>query len=574
MEAPTSSTQGTKQTDGGDLAGATSTAIQVVPPSSPDHQINTASNPNEPSPPGLHHTSSAKMMMEEEIKVSGMISQHQLEQTTTVRVSVTGNVDSGKTTLTGILAAPAGITDDGRGALRDRVFNFAHEKENGRTTSIGHEIIGFDINGHQVTSLKQKDQVGAKKKTLWPEIVQASSRVVQLIDLCGHEKYLKTTMFGLSSLYPHYNMLVVGANMGVSRMTKEHIGITQALKIPMFVVVTKIDLAPPEIYNQTVANLSKILKGLCNLKPIVVKDEKNLDQIAEMMPARQICPIFSVSNVSTTGIDVLKTFFAKLPLYDSQAIQIDEEIANQSGSIYNELVESEFIVDSTYNVKNVGFVVGGTVTKGEIQLNSTLMMGPDKNGTFKGVIVKGIQENRVDVAECKKGQTVTLLIKSVVKNQALKFARNSFKKGVTLLGVNMAKANQMKKGGAQVNPSQALEQLCVREFEAEVVILHHATTIKQNYQAVVHCAGIRQSATAIDIDKIASTTTSQPIIVSPDGLQMADQNKKMLNTGDKGLVRFRFSYYPELLKPGSTIMFREGRTKGLGYVTRVFPGKA
>jgi GTPase len=53
-------------------------------------------------------------------------------------------------------------------------------------------------------------------------------------------------------------------------------------------------------------------------------------------------------------------------------------------------VESEFIVDSTYNVKNVGFVVGGTVTKGEIQLNSTLMMGPDKNGTFKGVIVKGI----------------------------------------------------------------------------------------------------------------------------------------------------------------------------------------
>jgi hypothetical protein len=42
----------------------------------------------------------------------------------------------------------------------------------------------------------------------------------------------------------------------------------------------------------------------------------------------------------------------------------------------------------------------------------------------------------------------------------------------------MAKANQMKKGGAQVNPSQALEQLCVREFEAEVQILHHATTIK------------------------------------------------------------------------------------------------
>jgi GTPase len=62
----------------------------------------------------------------------------------TLRVSVTGNVDSGKTTLTGILSAPSGTTDDGRGSLRDRVFNFQHEKENGRTTSIGHEIIGFD----------------------------------------------------------------------------------------------------------------------------------------------------------------------------------------------------------------------------------------------------------------------------------------------------------------------------------------------------------------------------------------------------------------------------------------------
>lgn len=62
----------------------------------------------------------------------------------TLRMSVTGNVDSGKTTLTGILSAPPGTTDDGRGALRDKVFNFAHEKENGRTTSIGHEIIGFD----------------------------------------------------------------------------------------------------------------------------------------------------------------------------------------------------------------------------------------------------------------------------------------------------------------------------------------------------------------------------------------------------------------------------------------------
>jgi GTPase len=369
-----------------------------------------------------------------------------------------------------VLSCPSGINDDGRGALREKVFNFTHEKENGRTSSIGHEIIGFDKDGSQVSSAKFKDPLTAKKKATWPEIVAGSSRIAQLIDLCGHEKYLKTTMFGLTGLYPHYCMLVVGANMGVSRMTREHLGITQGLKIPMFIVVTKIDLAPATVYAETIATLNKILKGaFCNLKPVVVKDAKNLDKIAEIIPSRSVCPIFPVSNVSGDGIELLKKFISKLPVYDPQAIaEEDGNFIKGSSAGLEELVESEFVVDSTYNVKNVGFVVGGTVTKGEVVLNSTLMMGPDKNGTFKGVLVKEIQENRVDIASAKRGQTVTILIKSVNKNQTFKFTRGAFKKGMTLLGVNMTKAAAMQKKGGQMNPSQVLEQLCVREFDAEV----------------------------------------------------------------------------------------------------------
>jgi len=89
-------------------------------------------------------------------------------------------------------------------------------------------------------------------------------------------------MFGLSGLFPHYAMLIVGANMGVSRMTKEHIGIAVALKIPIFVVITKIDIAPESIYNDTVTTITKILKGsACNMKPVVIKDMKNIDKIAD-----------------------------------------------------------------------------------------------------------------------------------------------------------------------------------------------------------------------------------------------------------------------------------------------------
>ena len=59
-----------------------------------------------------------------------------------IRVAVIGNVDSGKSTLVGVLTK--GIMDDGRGSARMKVFNFGHEAQNGRTSSIAQEIMGFD----------------------------------------------------------------------------------------------------------------------------------------------------------------------------------------------------------------------------------------------------------------------------------------------------------------------------------------------------------------------------------------------------------------------------------------------
>ena len=46
-------------------------------------------------------------------------------------------------------------------------------------------------------------------------------------------------------------------------------------------------------------------------------------------------------------------------------------------------------------------------------------------------------------------------------------------------------------------------------------------------------------------------------------------DKEYLRLQEKGLVRFRFMQRPEAIKEGSTILFREGRTQGLGIVSRV-----
>jgi GTPase len=52
---------------------------------------------------------------------------------------------------------------------------------------------------------------------------------------------------------------------------------------------------------------------------------------------------------------------------------------------------------------------------------------------------------------------------------------------------------------------------------------------------------------------------------------VVEMNVDLLRTGDKGHIKFKFMYRPEYLKPGTTILFREGRTKGLGVVSSIVP---
>jgi len=76
--------------------------------------------------------------------------------------------------------------------------------------------MGFDNQNNPVI-VERKD---ATRNQSWSHVVENSQKIVSFLDLCGHEKYLKTTMFGLVGLMPDYSMIVVGANMGVSRMTR------------------------------------------------------------------------------------------------------------------------------------------------------------------------------------------------------------------------------------------------------------------------------------------------------------------------------------------------------------------
>jgi GTPase len=94
-------------------------------------------------------------------------------------------------------------------------------------------------------------------------------------------------------------MIVVGSNMGVSRMTKEHLGIALALKIPLFVILTKIDIAPDNVLEDTISTLKKLLKSAATgRKIIIVNKGDEIEKYSEPIANDLLIPIFQISNVT------------------------------------------------------------------------------------------------------------------------------------------------------------------------------------------------------------------------------------------------------------------------------------
>ncbi len=165
--------------------------------------------------------------------IEDLLAEYEDFESTDTRIATIGNVDSGKSTLIGVMTG--GNLDDGRGLARSVVLKHRHEQENGRTSTATIELMGFKGSEQVLPTARGHAQ-------RWAELMEKCDRSVTLIDLCGHEKYLKTTLFGLTGLMPDYVLLVVGGNMGVQIMTREHISIACALNIPIIVAVTKLDI--------------------------------------------------------------------------------------------------------------------------------------------------------------------------------------------------------------------------------------------------------------------------------------------------------------------------------------------
>jgi GTPase len=320
-----------------------------------------------------------------------------VEDVIETRIAVVGNVDAGKSTLLGVLVK--GNLDDGRGKARVNLFRHKHEIESGRTSSVGMEIMGFDTHGDIVGSTVPG------RKLSWEEIGKRSAKVISFTDLAGHERYLRTTVFGLLSSSPNYCLLMVAANNGLIGMSKEHLGIALALNVPVMVVITKIDICPPQILEQTITQLTRILKSPGARKiPIFIKNREETINTATQFVSQRICPIFQVSNVTGECLDLVRTFLNILPHhghYDSEG-------------------QFEFHVNDTFSVPFVGTVVSGIVKSGVIHAGDTVLIGPDSLGQFITTTIRSIERKRIQVPVCSAGQSASFALKRVRRKEVRK----------------------------------------------------------------------------------------------------------------------------------------------------------
>ncbi|CAF98621.1 unnamed protein product, partial [Tetraodon nigroviridis] len=474
-----------------------------------------------------------------------------------LRVAVLGNVDSGKSTLLGVLTQ--GELDNGRGRARLNLFRHLHEIQTGRTSSISFEILGFNSKGEVVNYSESRTA---------EEICESASKMITFIDLAGHHKYLKTTIFGLTSYCPDFAMLVVSANTGIAGTTREHLGLAMALKVPIFIVISKVDLCTRSTVERTVRQLERLLKQPgCNKVPMVIgsKDDA-VAAVQQFVQSPSITPIFTLSSVSGESLDLLKVFFNVLPPLSNSKKQ--EELMQQL---------TEFQVDEIYSVPEVGTVVGGTLYRyvhykvyfitflafllradhfslqtcsGICREGDHLVVGPTDSGQFHKLTIGSIQRNRSACRVLRAGQAATLALGN--------FDRSLLRKGMVMVSPEM-------------NPT-----ICWR-FEAEIVLLFHAKTFHKGFQVTVHIGNVRQTATVEAVYDTVSTTSkllmllleNVPLLLKLTFCFWLSQEE--LRTGEKAVVLFKFIKHPEYLKVGAKVLFRQGLTKGIGHVTKLQP---
>ena len=362
-------------------------------------------------------------------------------------VGTAGHVDHGKSTLVGSLVT--GTADDGQGQTRGFLDVQPHEVERGLSADLSYAVYGFTDDGavHLDNPHRKSDRA---------RVVEESDRLVSFVDTVGHEPWLRTTIRGLVGQRLDYGLLVVAADDGPTKTTREHLGILLAMELPTIVAITKADVVDADRLESVEREVERLLRDV-GRTPLRV-DRHGVGVAVEEL-SDSVVPILGTSAVTMDGLDDLDAMFEQLP-----------KTTREAGDDFR------MYVDRTYSVTGVGAVASGTVNAGSVEAGDELQIGPMPDGSYRDVEVRSIEMHHHRVDRAKAGRIVGIALKGV--------REEDIERGMALLP-------------ADVDPP------AVRSFEAEVMVLNHPTRIREGYEPVVHLE-----------------TVSEAVVFRPEGGQL------------------------------------------------------
>lgn len=410
--------------------------------------------------------------------------------------------------------------DNGKGLTRSNVFRHKHEVICGKTSSISHQIVGFDEKG-RVTNHNSHN-------ISWAEIVDKSVKIINFFDMGGSEKALKTTVKTLSKNYLDYVFLVIPANTGITSTTSHFLKIAVSMDLPIVVIFTKIDLISEEDLGDVLFNFKCVVKSE-KIGKNLLKVENSDDIVTFSRNINEgILPVFLISNKASQGLNLFQNFLNVLPM-----VQQDTKSNNDS---------TQFDILETYMSEST-LIILGIVTRGMLLRGKDYLLGPDANGDFKTVNLTSIHCKKIDVKTVSQGQFCSIVLDGSVTKDAVR-------SGMVLLNT-------------KTDPT------ATRAFEAEVWSIDGSERkIRFTTQPMIHIAPVRQSV------KIYGGVAAD---TDDDNTENEKKKNKLINTEEEFTILpnkstklfFEFMYNPEFVREGADLIIYENNFKIYGYITRI-----
>lgn len=312
-----------------------------------------------------------------------------------LRIAMLGASNHGKTTCISYLTYNE--KDNGNGSGRMAIFKHTHEQNTGITSSIKHDIFGLKnglIYNYKLNIF-----------STWDKIVENSDMIISLFDLPGSSKFTKTINFGISALKADIHIIVISIYDCYSDNNHEYsipdetinlISVSINLKIPFFILLTKLDLVTEHQYENFIIYLNHFFFRHFNKKlnsKITIADNDNENNI----------PYIPISNV--TGIN-----------YD-KFIQIIDTISKYKidiVSMYNksETQKIDFMIYDVINIREIGYIVSGIAITNSIKVGDRLLIGPtDIDGKFFPVTIKSIRKKQIESNIIYQGESGSIEIR-------------------------------------------------------------------------------------------------------------------------------------------------------------------